>query len=123
MKHFDITDYFDWEIEPGEPYKVWEEDSEGNEVLTRKADDYYRIKLNVSKLCKDYELDEQWVVENIFKVNGHRFHFSQAVLVDGWYVTTDIDEQEDWDSELIENEIMPGLQRYIVRLINAAHPA
>ena len=117
MKKFDINNYFDWEKD-SEVFKESGYDENDNWVTTNKTVEYFRIMLNVNKLCKDYGMDEQWVVENIFDLNAHRFHLSQAVLDDGWYVNTDIDEQECWDENLIYDEIIPELQRYIERLID-----
>ena len=107
MKKFDINNYFEWE-------KDCDGDSWTGEY------EYYRIKLNIAQIAKDYGMDEQLVIGNIIDLNGRRFHLSQAVPVDGWYVNTDIDEQERWNEDFINNEIIPGLQRYIEKLINTS---
>lgn len=112
MKKIDINEYFDY---------YQDSDSDGR----NQSWDFWVLRLNVPKIVQETGLDEQDVMEYVHVRGGdflpdHQMQslFSQAVKddKDGWYVTTDIDEQQTWDEDFIELEIKRSLSIFLNKL-------
>lgn len=110
MKKIDINDYFDY---------YQESDSDGR----NQSWDLWILRLNVPKIVQETGLDEQDVMERVHDDGGRylcdqmQSLFSQAVKDrDGWYVTTDVDEQKTWDEDFIELEIKRSLSIFLNKL-------